>query len=120
MNCSGEVSVEMPEALPTDESVDSERSSTIEEHAGKKLADIRMGEFIVQAILALSLFLFACINLSVDPKGVMSNFWIAMISPLLEHLCQILRLNLLRLYLKSELCMQIKSIYIQQPVFVFI
>ena len=70
MNRSGEVSVEMPEALPTDGSIDSERSSTTEEHAGKKLADIRMGEFIVQAILALSLFLFACINLSVDPKGV--------------------------------------------------
>ena len=34
MNRSGEVSVEMPEALPTDGSVDSERSSTIEEHAG--------------------------------------------------------------------------------------
>ena len=81
MNRSGEVSVEMPEALPTDGSV--ERSSTIEEHAGKKLADIRMGEFIVQAILALSLFLFACINLSVDPKGVMSNFWIAMISTII-------------------------------------
>ena len=80
MDRSGEVSVEMPEALPKDRSIDYERSSTIEEHAGKKLADIRMGEFIVQAILALSLFMFACINLSVDPKGVMSNFWIAMIS----------------------------------------
>ena len=83
MNRRGEVSMEMPEALPTDRSIDSERSSTIEEHAGKKLADFRMGEFIVQAILALSLFLFACINLSVDPKGVMSNFWIAMISTII-------------------------------------
>ena len=78
MNRRGEVSVEMPEAFPTDRIVDSERFSTIEEHAGKKLADIRMGEFIVQAILALSLFLFACINLSVDP-----NFWIAMISTII-------------------------------------
>ena len=83
MNRSGEVSVEMPEALPTDRSINSERSSTIEEHAGKKLADIRMGEFIVQAILALSLFLLACINLSVVSKGVMSNFWIAMISTII-------------------------------------
>ena len=49
----------------------------------KKLADIRIEEFIVQAILALSLFLFACINLSVDPKGVMSNFWIAIISTII-------------------------------------
>ena len=82
MDRSSEVSVEMPEALPKDRSVDSERGSTVEEHAGKKMADIRMGEFIVQAILALSLFLFACINLSVDPKGV-SNFWIAMISTII-------------------------------------
>ena len=83
MDRRGEASVEMPEALPKDGNVASERGSTVEEHAGKKMADIKMGEFIVQAILALSLFLFACINLSVDPKGVISNFWIAMISTII-------------------------------------
>ena len=83
MDHRGEVSVEMPEPLTKDRSIDSERSSIIEEHAGKKLADMRMGEFIVQAILALSLFMFACINLSVGLKGVMSNFWIAMVSTII-------------------------------------
>ena len=112
MNRRGEVSMEMPEALPTDRSIDSERSSTIED-AGKKLADIRMGEFIVQAILALSLFLFACINLSVDPKGLMSNFWIAMISTIIGTFMPNPKIKSVKTHFKSELCMQIKSIYIQ-------
>ena len=82
MDRSGQVSVEMPDAIPPTRE-EGDRGSTVEEHTGKKLADIRMGEFIVQAILAVSLFLFACVNLSVDPKGAMSNFWIAMIATII-------------------------------------
>ena len=72
MDGGGEIRVEMPEA-PREE-----------EQTGKKKtngeAKLRQGEFVIQAILALILFLFACVNLSMDPKGVMSNFWIAMVS----------------------------------------
>ena len=70
MDGSGEVRLEMPETFPPYQ----------EEQGKKKEANLRLGEFVIQAILALTLFLFACVNLSMDPKGVMSNFWIAMVS----------------------------------------